>query len=152
MSRETLAALEGRIAEQIPLTRHLGFRLLQWRDGELLLEAPLEPNINDKGTMFAGSQSALLALGGWALTTLLGEEVTRPLDVVAVRSELEYRAPLTGQARIRVLAAQADHDRFRERLTARSRASLPVTATAVGPDDAEAAFYKGIYVARQQSA
>ena len=59
-----LAALEARIRNHIPLSEHLQFRLLSFNDDRLTLSAPLAANINDKGTMFAGSQAALMALAG----------------------------------------------------------------------------------------
>ena len=146
---DPLEDLADRIREQIPLTAHLGVRLAALEETSLCMEAPLEPNINDKGTMFAGSQAALLALGGWALTTLLGEAECGRLDVLAVRSQLQYLAPLAGPADIRVSAAEEDVAAFRRRLNERGRARLTIQARAIGPDDVEAARYDGEYLARR---
>ncbi|WP_299126110.1 YiiD C-terminal domain-containing protein, partial [uncultured Alcanivorax sp.] len=69
-----LATLAEQVRDAIPLTRHLDFQLETFDGQSLTLTAPLAPNHNDKGTFFAGSQSALLTLAGWSLTTLLARQ------------------------------------------------------------------------------
>lgn len=147
-----LDALAARIREAIPLTRHLQFALLAHRPGELLLGAPLAPNINDKGTFFAGSQAALLTLGGWALTTLEGEACVERVDVVAAESSLHYVAPLYAEARVQVHATPDDLAAFARRLQRRGRARLAVTAELLGPADDVAARFSAYYLARDLSA
>lgn len=149
MSR--LTALAERVREAIPLTRHLDFSLLEWRSGELLLGAPLAPNVNDKGTFFAGSQAALLTLGGWALTTLEGEVCVPQVDVVAAESALQYVAPLRADATLRVQASEEDLDRFARRLTRRGRARLAISATLLSPSGEVVARFNAQYLARDLS-
>lgn len=84
------------IREQIPLTRHLDFQILSWDGDTLHMKAGLAPNINDKGSVFAGSQTALLTLAGWAYTTLLS--LPEDVDVVAAGSEIAFAAPIMGDA------------------------------------------------------
>ena len=149
MSPSRLAVLQDYIETRIPLTRHLAFRLLEWEESRLRMQAPLDANINDKGTMFAGSQAALLSLAGWALTTLLGEQARgAPVDVVAVESALRYLAPLDGDTEILVEADEEALRRFRERLAERGRARLRITAVARRPDGTTAAEYEASYLAR----
>ena len=147
-----LGALSTRILSAIPLARHLQFDLLEHAAGELLLSAPLAPNINDKGTFFAGSQAALLTLGGWALTTLEGECCVERVDVVAAESSLLYIAPLKADARIRVHAGTDDLAVFARRLQRRGRARLAITAELTGPGKEVAARFNAYYLARDLSA
>ena len=101
-----LDALADRVRAAIPLTTHLDFRFTAFDGERLTLTAPLAPNHNDKGTFFAGSQAALLTLAGWACTTLMADSVAAnaavgegeaSVDVVAVESSLQFRAPLHGE-------------------------------------------------------
>ena len=149
MNGPRLAALQDYIETRIPLTRHLAVRLREWEETQLWMQAPLAANINDKGTMFAGSQSALLSLAGWALTTLLGEQQRgAPVDVVAVESSLRYLLPLDGDTEIIAEVDREDLAGFRQRLADRGRARLRVTARAQRPDGETAARYEGIYLTR----
>ena len=65
----------------------------QWKHG-IELSAPLEKNLNDKGTGFAGSLSSILTLSGWALITRALNEAGIAADVLAVKSETEFTAPV----------------------------------------------------------
>lgn len=65
-----------------------------WKYG-IELSAPLEKNLNDKGTGFAGSLSSILTLAGWALITQTLNEAGISADVMVVQSETEFSAPVT---------------------------------------------------------
>lgn len=138
-----------RFAEQIrasiPLTRHLDFRMLDWNGERLTMSAALVPNINDKGTLFAGSQTALLTLAGWAYTSLLA----RPLrvDVVAVTSTMAFHAPIRADMQIVASAPPDACTRFGQRLARKGRAPLAVQVLAreIGGD--WASEYQGNYLA-----
>ncbi|MCH8543086.1 MAG: thioesterase domain-containing protein [Alcanivorax sp.] len=147
-----LETLAERVRAAIPLTRHLAFTLLDWHSGQLTLSAPLAPNVNDKGTFFAGSQAALLTLGGWALTTVEGERIAAQVDVVAADSSLQYIAPLHEDAILRVHAAEEELSRFARRLKRRGRARLAVTAELLSPRGEIATRFTAHYLARDLTA
>lgn len=65
-----------------------------WKNG-IELSAPLDKNRNDKGTGFAGSISSILTLAGWALITRELKEAGLQANVMVVKSETEYTAPVT---------------------------------------------------------
>ena len=63
--------------------------------GETLeLTAPLPPNLNDKGTAFAGSITSLLVLAGWGLITQRLQEAGIQAEVVVSKSETDYQRPI----------------------------------------------------------
>jgi thioesterase domain-containing protein len=68
--------------------------LLNYSSRTLKLTAPLQPNINDKGTAFAGSISSLLVLTGWALVTLQLRDAGFNRDVVIAKNETHYKRPV----------------------------------------------------------
>lgn len=143
-----LEQLAERVREHIPLTRHLDFRLQEFAGDQLTLCAPLAPNINDKGTMFAGSQAALMALAGWCLTTLQAELLLPRVDVLAMQNSLRYQRPVTGELTIVVTSPAQSLAQFRQRLVRGERAVLEIAAQGLNSDGSVASSYQGQYMAR----
>lgn len=115
-------------------------------DGECIrLEAPLAPNINDKGTGFAGSLATLVTLSGWCLATLVGETDGESCEAAVYRSEFDFLRPVR-----EVLCAEAWIDdssaaeKVRARLRTGARAKLPVRAR-LGTKDDPAVLFSGNY-------
>ena len=46
--------LESILHHDIPLTREMGLKVLDWQHSQLQLHLPLQANINHKSTMFGG--------------------------------------------------------------------------------------------------
>tara|TARA_R100000322_G_C5362762_1_gene171358 strand:- start:194 stop:634 length:441 start_codon:yes stop_codon:yes gene_type:complete len=143
-----LDALAERVRDAIPLTRHLDFTFAGFDGLSLVVTAPLGPNHNDKGTFFAGSQSALLTLAGWGLTTLLAQQSGHPADVVAVETSLEYKLPLDGDLQITASISEEDRERFAQRLSRRGKSTLRIHAKGTGVDGKVVCLYQGLYLAR----
>lgn len=143
----TLDALAEQVREAIPLTCHLHFRFADFDGDKLVVTAPLGPNHNDKGTFFAGSQSALLTLAGWGLTTLLAHQCGHPADVVAVETQLKYTLPLDSDLRITVTTEQ--RDRFEKRLSQNGKASLRIAAVGCSEDGKTVCEFSAAYLARR---
>ncbi|MEE4250326.1 MAG: YiiD C-terminal domain-containing protein [Alcanivoracaceae bacterium] len=143
-----LLQLAERVRQHIPLTRHLDFRLQQFAADQLVLSAPLAPNINDKGTMFAGSQAALMALAGWCLTTLQAELQLPAADVLALQNSLRYQRPVTGELTIIATTPAQSLAQFRQRLARGERAVLEVAAEGLNADGSVASIYQAQYMAR----
>ena len=143
-----LDALAERVRDAIPLTRHLDFTFAGFDGLSLVVTAPLGPNHNDKGPFFAGSQSALLTLAGWGLTTLLAQQSGHPADVVAVETSLEYKLPLDGDLQITASISEEDRERFAQRLSRRGKATLRIHAKGTDVDGKVVCLYQGLYLAR----
>ena len=117
-----LDALAERVRDAIPLTRHLDFTFAGFDGLSLVVTAPLGPNHNDKGTFFAGSQSALLTL--------------------------EYKFPLDGDLQITASISEEDRERFAQRLSRRGKATLRIHAKGTDVDGKVVCLYQGLYLAR----
>ncbi|HXH02243.1 MAG TPA: YiiD C-terminal domain-containing protein [Candidatus Competibacteraceae bacterium] len=91
------ADLDSFLARNIPLTQAMGIRLLHHDARGLALAAPLAPNVNDKGTAFAGALATLVTLAGWALTQLTLEAHGETAQVVVADSQLHYLRPVRGE-------------------------------------------------------
>lgn len=92
MTNSQWQGLEAYLNEQIPLTRAMGVRAISYKDGEIVLEAPLALNRNHLGTVFGGSLNALATLAAYALLWL---ELPDPNCHVVIRDSLiSFRRPV----------------------------------------------------------
>jgi len=133
--------------EKIPLTRAMGVRVAE-SGARLVLEAPLDANVNHLGTAFGGSLHALPTLACYAaLWTLLGEA---GLDghVVVKRSSAYYRQPVKGVLRAVCVRPEpklaAD---FLEDLRRHKKARMELTAIVEGANGKPAVEFSGSFVA-----
>jgi thioesterase domain-containing protein len=140
--------LDRRLREQIPLTGHIVLEITAWDGHSLIMAAPLLPNLNDKGTGFAGSIATLATLAGWALTTLWVEERRGPADVAVHRCEIDYRRPVTGDFFARcVLPEEKALKTLLASLDSKGRGRLKLAVT-VCQEGTEAVFFRGSYAVR----
>jgi thioesterase domain-containing protein len=121
--------------QAIPLTDAMQIDALEYTGHSVLMSAPLAPNINDKGTGFAGSIAGLATLCGWTLLTLWLRERGVAADVMIAKSEQRYLAPVTerlvAEAR---LPDDAVVQQFWERFQDKRRARLPIAVTVGGTE------------------
>ena len=143
---ESRHPLDAFFAQHIPLTQAMGLHVAG-RDGSgLRLAAPLAPNLNDKGTAFAGSLAAIVTLAGWALTTLvLREAGIEDAQVAVGRAETDYLRPV----RSALLAdcrqpPPAEIERFLGDYRSRGRARWELEIVLM-QDDAVAVFQRARY-------
>ncbi|MDZ8118017.1 YiiD C-terminal domain-containing protein [Pontiella agarivorans] len=103
----------------------------QWKNG-IELCAPLENNRNDKGTGFAGSISSILTLAGWALMTRALHEAGIQAEVMVVKSETEFTAPVTGDFMAACETTDAETARVFQELETRGRSRIRLDAEIPG--------------------
>lgn len=138
-------ALVERIRREIPLTAAMQVGLAGCDGEALALSVPLGPNINDKGTAFAGSITALASIAGWCLLTLWSEREGIPCQVAIYDARFRFSKPLGGDFTARaVLPAVAERGALRDSLERRGKGRVAlrvVLADAAG----EAAFLEADY-------
>ena len=142
-----MATVEQYLHAHIPLSRHLGTRVLEAGPGTIRLAAPLAPNLNHRGTAFGGSISALAILSGWTLLYLRLEETGFTGRIVIQSNTVEYVAPAEGELIATCRAPSAERwSHFMEMLTDRGKARVDLEAdvTVAGRLVAE---FRGRYVA-----
>lgn len=88
--------LETYLHSHIPLTQAMQVSVLSIEPHQLILQAPLAPNINPHHTVFGGSVATMATLAAWCLlyTRLQTEGMTNHL--VVRRSSLDYDQPISG--------------------------------------------------------
>lgn len=147
------AELERRILGSIALARAMQLRVESFDGERLVLVAPLEPNLNDKGTGFAGSLATLATLSGWSLATLLAEQALAGAvapgegfcDAAVFHSEADFLRPARAELRATAwLPDVALREQLPARLLAGRRAKLAIAAV-VGPEDDPVLRFRGDY-------
>lgn len=114
--------------QAIPLTAAMQIDEINYTGNQLYLSAPLEPNLNDKGTGFAGSIASIATLSGWCLLTLWLRERGIDADVMIAKSEQRYLAPVTDRLEaVATLPDDAVVEQFWQRFQEKQRARLPIS-------------------------
>lgn len=127
----TPAALADFLHEHIPLSRAMNVTAVRASVEEVVLEAPLEPNINVHGTMFGGSAATLGLLAAWSVLHLRLEAEGISNQLVIHRTEMEYLKPIAGTAQAVARLEGADWASFLHTLERRGKARLKVDAALV---------------------
>ncbi len=129
-----LRRLEAELLAMPPVAA-LGLRIVDATGDRLRLQAPLAPNINDKGCAFGGSLASLMTLAGWGLIVLRLAEAGLEADVFVADSEIRYRAPLFADLDATAQLAEGESwDVFLATLRNRGRARLSVLAVVGLPE------------------
>lgn len=136
----------ARVAEEIPLSRHLGVQRLQHEEDTLQIDFALAPNLNVHGTAFAGSLYAACVLSGWSLATRLLMDLRGRPEVVVRDGQIRYRRPVEGDFRVCCSAADpADLTRYRARAGQGELARIDLVAE-IGAPGALQVRFQGSYV------
>ena len=144
---DLLRALRAKLRRDMPITKALGLRVVGNEGGGLVLSSPLEPNINHKGTAFAGSLNATATLAGWGTIWLLLREHGIRSHVVIQDSTVHYFRPVTGDFTARCRAPSAGGDRAAGERRAATRAAGASSSTYWWRRLGRAVRFHGRYVA-----
>ncbi|WP_025128452.1 YiiD C-terminal domain-containing protein [Pseudomonas sp. PH1b] len=141
--------LESILHHDIPLTRDMGLKVLDWQALELRLHLPLEANVNHKSTMFGGSLYCGAVLAGWGWLHLRLKEVgIEDGHIVIQEGQISYPLPVTGDA---VAICGAPDEKVWKKFLAmyqrygRARLTLDTRVVNAG-QDADAVRFSGQYV------
>lgn len=141
--------LESILHHDIPLTRDMGLKVLDWHDQQLRLHLPLEANVNHKSTMFGGSLYCAAVLAGWGWLHLrLREEGIEDGHIVIQEGQISYPLPVTMDA-IAICQAPgaAQWKKFLAMYQRYGRARLTLQSRIVNAEGAEdAVTFSGQYV------
>lgn len=119
--------VEQYLHEHIPLSKAMQVSVVSVEPEEVVLRAPLEPNINHRETVFGGSASALAILAAWSLlhARLSSEGIKTRL--VIQRNSMEYLGPIPGAFAARAsLEAPEAWPQFKRMLARKGKARVTV--------------------------
>lgn len=145
-----LQGLGATLAGEIPISQALGIRPLRYDGAELVLGAPLEPNLNHKHTAFGGSLYCASVLAGWGLLHLQWRQAARPsqatAQIVIQDANIDYRHAVEGDFEaVCPWPVDFDPQRLWRALERRGRARIEL-AVRIGPPADPAVRFTGRYV------
>ena len=143
-----LQAFEAECRADIPLLNAMQLSFSSYENLSLWMEAPLAPNINNKGTAFGGSIASIGLFGGWAVATLgFINAGIHNTEIVVYTSEMTFERPARGLLRVRAFMKPEDFEACLDRLQAgdseRIRFDVHVE---IFHDDVRCATMTGVYV------
>jgi thioesterase domain-containing protein len=86
--------LQTFLYQEIPLTKDMGLKIKEYSPELILTTAPLNQNINDKGSVFGGSSSALMIITAWSLIKLNCQKHGITSDIVIHKNETTWNKAL----------------------------------------------------------
>ena len=91
-----LQELQNKLHTQIPLTKLMQLRVDTMDEKELVTSAPLDININDKGTAFGGSSNAMTIISAWSACLLITQKLGFDDTMIAIiKNQSSFRAGIT---------------------------------------------------------
>jgi len=144
----SITELEQVLWDRIPLSRHMGVQLDSITPDQAVLNLPLKPNLNHKGTAFGGSIYSGCALAGYGLFLFsLQERGFTTNNIVISEGSIDYTKPVDGDAEIIAQwRSQEERDVFFNSLKSRGKARVQIEAQVVVQGKVSAHFY-GTFVA-----
>jgi thioesterase domain-containing protein len=129
MTLTSVTDMERYLYENIPLSRLMGVQVKVASPEQVLLCAPLAPNINHHQTVFGGSGAVLATLAAWTLLHLRLRHESCEAQLVIQRSSMEYDRPIPGDFdAVCRFADEPAWNRFRSTLERRGRARITLNA------------------------
>ena len=138
-----LESLRAYLTARIAPARALGVRVEAI--DPVTISAPLESNLNDKGTGFAGSLFSVAALAGWALVTRWCAAEPVEAEVVLQSSTARFLAPARADFRALAHEPPAAQREQLHRMLARSGRGRAEVAVDVKCHEALVMSFTGVY-------
>jgi thioesterase domain-containing protein len=123
------AELEAYLHRHIPLSRAMGVTVESVSPLAVVLQAPLQPNINHQETVFGGSAASVALLAGWSLLHVRLRMQGLANRLVIQRHSMEHERPIQGPFTARAQLDGSDRwEPFLEMFARRGKARLTVSA------------------------
>jgi thioesterase domain-containing protein len=140
---EWCSELQKRWEQQIPISDKMGIKINQYTGYQFECCAQLNPNLNPRNSMFAGSAFTLATLTGWGMSWLLMKERELSADIVLADSTIRFHHAVeeTPVAKTSLDGISGDLDR----LGKGKKARIIISVTIYSGDTAAVSFV-GTYV------
>lgn len=124
------ADLDRFLETYLPPAQAIGMKLKHYDGQQLVLTAPLDPNINDKLTAFGGSLFSVTVMTCWGMVYLKCRERGLDPNIVIGHSEIDFLAPVEEELEAICEAPEASvWEQFFARVAERGRARIDLNAT-----------------------
>jgi len=139
--------LQEKLHNEIPLTKVMNINIEDYNDKELITSAPLDINVNDKGTAFGGSLSTMTIISSWSMCWLISQELGYDSkNIVVIKNENSYRKPVTRDITCYTEKPTIEQiELLKSKLEAKGSASIKITSKIV-EDENICVDFVGTYV------
>lgn len=143
-----LTEFEAECRAEIPLLTAMQLSFVDYDNLTLTMEAPLAPNINNKGTAFGGSIASICLFGGWAVSTLaFADHDIHNTEIVVFKNEMTFERPARGHLIIKARIQPEDFEPCLARLQANDRKRIRMRIHVdLYHDEDRCATMDGLYV------
>tara|TARA_R110000787_G_scaffold6770_20_gene23572 strand:+ start:1364 stop:1804 length:441 start_codon:yes stop_codon:yes gene_type:complete len=142
----TTSNLNRFLHTHIPLSAHMGMKVLALEAGRVQIHLPRARNLNPHGTVFGGALTALGLVSGWSLVYSAFERAGVPTKLVGQRSECEFLAPATGDCSSETCCDEKELQALIKRFRDGGKARIEL-ATSIRVGNIEVARHQGVYAA-----
>jgi thioesterase domain-containing protein len=120
-------ALQQYLYDHIPLSKAMQVEVRSVTANEVVVSAPLAPNINHRETIFGGSASAVAILAAWSLLHTRLKSAGIDSRLVIQSNTMDYDLPIAGTFTARAFIEEADSwQQFVRMLTSKGKARITV--------------------------
>ena len=132
--------------QQIPLSKAMDMRIVDFADNTLTCCASLAPNVNVHGTAFAGSLYAVQALTGWGMMHLQLQLHELDASIVIANGQIDYAKPVA--EKIVVSCSFAGQEAAMDTLQKSGKGRFQLTSKVQLSDGSSAGSFSGLYAVR----
>ncbi|MAR90620.1 MAG: YiiD C-terminal domain-containing protein [Pseudomonadota bacterium] len=143
-----LDQVRRKLQEQVPLIRHMGVEVVSWDGATVVVEAPLEPNLNTHGTAFGGSLYCVGAMTGWSALHLTLMDAGHHPSVWVAKGEVVYLKPVRGILRATATITPQQRDNILQAYANKGRTKTLIDIVIKQGDD-DAMTLTATYAARR---
>ncbi len=139
--------LQTKLHTEIPLTKFMQLNVCEYTKQQLITTAPLDRNINDKGTAFGGSLSTMTIISSWSLCWLISQELGfDSKNIVVIKNENSYFKPITKDIVCYTKKPTNDEiETLKQKLEKKRSASIKIKSQII-EDENVCVEFEGIYV------
>ncbi|MFC4995016.1 YiiD C-terminal domain-containing protein [Rubritalea tangerina] len=142
-----LGEVKAYVHAHIPITACLEADFTEYSGDALVVEAPLEANINHRHSAFGGSMSAIGILSGWGLLFIKLRELGMENTLVIQSSSFEFGKPAVASFQaVAKIPSPEKFERFVKMLKRKGRARLGVESE-IFCEGEKVGVHRGEYVA-----
>ena len=132
--------------QQIPLSKAMDMRIVDFADNTLTCCASLAPNFNVHGNAFAGSLYAVQALTGWGMMHLQLQLHELDASIVIANGQIDYAKPVAEE--IVVSCSFAGQEAAMDNLQKSGKGRFQLTSKVQLSDGSSAGSFFGLYAVR----
>lgn len=139
--------LEKKLHDEIPLTKFMEIKITDYNNNYLISQAPLNININDKGTAFGGSLATMNIISSWGLCWIIQKELSfNSNNIVIIKNEHSYKKPVTKDIVCFTTKPSLEEiDKLKNKLLSKKSASIKIESKII--EDGEICVdFTGYYV------